>query len=363
MRITSSSTSRRSLAVLGASALMFGALLTAPGAQAARPVPVALADGLTMKGEAAMALVDGLGSRTAGSYLDRNTGQVVVTVTDHAAADQVRATGAVPRLVARSGEVLQRARDTLYRTARIPGTAWSVDPASNQVVVSIDSTVTGAKLATVKAVVARLGGAARTESMPGTLSPTLRGGDPVYAKGGGRCSAGFNVRTSGSVHYFLTAGHCTNKSVNWYANAAQTSLLGSRTGTSFPGNDYGIVRYATKAVPPGTVYLYSGTAVQDITRSANAFVGQAVKRSGSTTGVRSGKVTAVNATVNYPVGTVTGLIRTNVCSEGGDSGGSLFAGTTALGLTSGGTGDCKAGGTTYFQPVTEVLARYGVVVY
>ena len=33
--------------------------------------------------------------------------------------------------------------------------------------------------------------------------------------------------------------------------------------------------------------------------------------------------------MNYAEGTVTGLIRTNVCAEGGDTGGPLFAGTVA----------------------------------
>lgn len=72
---------------------------------------------------------------------------------------------------------------------------------------------------------------------------------------------------------------------------------------------------------------------------------------------------ALNATVNYAEGSVSGLIQTNVCAEPGDSGGSLFAGNTALGLTSGGSGNCSSGGTTFFQPVTEALSVYGVSVY
>lgn len=50
-------------------------------------------------------------------------------------------------------------------------------------------------------------------------------------------------------------------------------------------------------------------------------------------------------------------------AEGGDSGGSLFAGSTALGLTSGGRGSCSSGGTTYFQPVSGPvgLRRPGVL--
>jgi hypothetical protein len=70
---------------------------------------------------------------------------------------------------------------------------------------------------------------------------------------------------------------------------------------------------------PGKVDLCNGS-VQDITQAGGAFVGETVVRSGSTTGVHSGTVQAVNATVNYAEGTVTGLIQTNVCTEGGDSG-------------------------------------------
>lgn len=58
-----------------------------------------------------------------------------------------------------------------------------------------------------------------------------------------------------------------------------------------------------------------------------------------------------------------GLIRTSVCAEGGDSGDPLYRNTVAYGLTSGGSGNCTWGGTTYFQPVTEVLSQYGVSVY
>ena len=102
---------------------------------------------------------------------------------------------------------------------------------------------------------------------------------------------------------------------------------------------------------------------QDITSSGTPAVNSTVYRRGSTTGIHSGRVTALNATVNYSQGTVTGLIRTTVCAEPGDSGGSLYSGTTALGLTSGGSGNCSSGGITYFQPVTEPLGVYGVSVY
>ncbi|WP_350278897.1 S1 family peptidase [Kribbella sp. HUAS MG21] len=249
---------------------------------------------------------------------------------------------------------------TLSEDATIPGTAWQTEP-DGRIIVSYDDTVTGAKLAKLTGVTKQFGDRIKLEKMSGTLSKFIRGGDAIYS-GQYRCSLGFNVR-SGSTYYFLTAGHCTNIGSSWYANSARTTLLGTRYGSSFPGNDYGIVRYASSYTNhPGSVNLYNGST-QDITSAGNAYVGQAVRRSGSTTGLRSGSVTGLNATVNYAEGTVTGLIRTNVCAEGGDSGGALFAGSVALGLTSGGSGNCTTGGTTYFQPVTEVLSRYGVSVY
>jgi len=58
----------------------------------------------------------------------------------------------------------------------------------------------------------------------------------------------------------------------------------------------------------------------------------------------------------YPEGAVTGLTRTNVCAEGGDSGGPWLSGDQAQGVTSGGSGDCTVGGETFFQPVNEILA-------
>jgi streptogrisin D len=366
MRLTKS-TGRRCVALVAASGGIIAATLFGGGAQAA-PVGNTAATVSSLRGHdiagadaaAANALAGRLGSRTAGSYVD-DTGAVVVTVTDESAAQQVRAAGATPKLVSRSAAALATATATLDRTARIPGTAWSADPVSNQVVVTVDSTVSGAALATVTETVRGLGAAARLERSAGTFRPTVAGGDAIYG-GQYRCSLGFNVR-SGSTYYFLTAGHCGNIASSWYSNSSKTTLLGTTAGSSFPGNDYAIVQYSTSFTNhPGTVDLYNGTS-QDITSAGTPVVNQTVRRSGSTTGVHSGRVTALNATVTYAEGTVTGLIRTTVCAEGGDSGGSLFSGTTAYGLTSGGSGNCSAGGTTYFQPVTEPLGVYGVSVY
>jgi streptogrisin B len=235
----------------------------------------------------------------------------------------------------------------------VEGIAWYVDAASERVVVTADSTVSAAEAATIRQAAGGNAGAIRLVRVAGVFTPLLSAGDAIYG-GKYRCSLGFNV-VSGSTYYFLTAGHCGKLASTWYTNASHTTLIGPTAAYSFPGNDYALVRYDnTSLTHPG------GFTVAD------AFVGESVKRTGSTTGTHSGTVTALNVSVRYvghPGGTVSGLIQTNVCAEPGDSGGPLYDGTKALGLTSGGSGDCTTGGTTYFQPVREAANAYGVTVY
>jgi len=233
----------------------------------------------------------------------------------------------------------------------VPGIAWYVDAAAGRVVVTADSSVSGAELARVTQ--AAGGTAVTIRRASGVFTPLLAAGDAIFG-GKFRCSLGFNVQ-SGTTFFFLTAGHCGVSAATWFTNAGHTTLIGPTIDASFPGNDYALVRYDNAALShPG------GFTVGDAT------VGERVTRNGSTTGVHTGTVTALNVTVRYrghPGGTVTGLIQTNVCAEPGDSGGPLFDGTRALGLTSGGSGDCTVGGTTFFQPVREAVQAYGVTIF
>ncbi|MFE0678258.1 S1 family peptidase [Streptomyces sp. NPDC058867] len=238
----------------------------------------------------------------------------------------------------------------------IAGTSWAVDDRTGTLRVQADATVPAPGLARLRQLAARSGGTVVLEH-DGRLRTLLSGGDAVFASGL-RCTAGVNVR-SGTSYYFVTAGHCTGSAGTWYTSAAQTTVIGPTTGTSFPVDDFGIVRYANDAVPrPGTI----GTL--DVTGTATAYVGQSVCRRGATTGIRCGVVTALNTTVNYAGGHIVhGLIRTNICAEPGDSGGPLYAGDKVIGILSGGSGNCTSGGTTFYQPIQEPLAQYGLSVY
>jgi streptogrisin B len=259
---------------------------------------------------------------------------------------------------AASSRSLDAVAQVIERSVTFPGTAWGIDTQRNQVLVTVDSTVKGARLATVRAAVQRLGTSARLESVAGTFDLRITGGDAIYGSRY-RCSLGFNV-ISGSTYYFLTAGHCGKAEKKWWTSANHSTFLGNTISASFPGQDYAIVRYdASYTDHPGTV-----AGNHEITQAADAFVGESVTRTGSTTQTHTGRVQALNVTVRYQGGgVVRGLVQTDVCAEPGDSGGPFYDGTLALGLTSGGSGDCKRGGTTFFQPIKPALQAYGVNVY
>jgi streptogrisin B len=280
----------------------------------------------------------------------RRSAQVVAVVLGLLAALALfqPATSATPRhgdgarLVAASHGVL---------ASGVRGVAWYVDPATDRVVVTVDRSVTRSEVASIMRSVGADASVLTIRHTRGVFRPLVSAGDAIYG-GQYRCSLGFNV-LSGSTYYFLTAGHCGKVAKSWYTDAQHRTLIGPTLGYSFPGNDYALVQYTNTALShPGG---YS---------AANAFVGEKVTRDGSTSGVHSGTVQALNVTVRYQGGgKVSGMIQTDVCAEPGDSGGPLYDGTKAIGLTSGGSGDCKTGGTTFFQPVTEALSAYGVSLY
>lgn len=240
----------------------------------------------------------------------------------------------------------------------LPGTAWWTDAGTGERVVSADASVTQGDLRRL---------AARGITVvrePGVRRQFLAGGDPIYPNSGSRCTIGFNVRRTAMPYryYFVTSGHCVGPVGSTVSSGG--TVLGTVVQRAAP-RDLALVQYVVNSVVPphpSAVNRYNGT-LQPITGFAGAHVGQPVQRAGSTTGLRSGTVTALNVTVNYADGAVHGLTRTTVCGEPGDSGGPFFATTTGLGVFSGGSGNCTTGGVTYFAPVAQQLAAWGAGAY
>jgi hypothetical protein len=289
-----------------------------------------------------------LGARFGGAWLSADA-RLVIGVTDETAAASARAAGAVPQPVARSEQQLNQIKavlDAHDKAAPDGVSGWYVDLPSNSVVVRSTRAQTGQQFAAASGVAASVR-VVESAEQPRPLFD-LRGGDP-YLIGGSRCSVGFAV-----VGGFVTAGHCavlTSGPITGTNGVA----MGTWGGFAFPGDDEAWVRTNANWTP-----LPQVSGIGPVGGSQEAVVGSSVCRSGSTTGVHCGTIQAKNETVVYPQGTVFGLTRTNACAEPGDSGGSFITGIQAQGVTSGGSGNCTVGGTTFFQPVNEILTTYGL---
>ncbi|MFF4353119.1 S1 family peptidase [Streptomyces sp. NPDC001530] len=299
------------------------------------------------------------GSSYSGSWFDAGSGKLTVAVTRGANVDAIRATGATVRLVKHSAKRLDAAKariDALSAPAGV--SSWYVDPKANKVVVNIVTAHRPDNDVQTFLARARKAGPVtvrQTTHAPRTFAAGTVGGDPYYT-GNVRCSIGFSVYGG-----FVTAGHCGRPSAAVYG--WDHSYIGNFQGSSFPDNDYAWVNVGSGwwTVP---VVLGWGTVSDQLVRgSAEAPIGASICRSGSTSHWHCGAVLAKNETVNYSQGAVHQMTKTSVCAEPGDSGGSFISGDQAQGVTSGGWGNCSSGGETWYQPVNEILNRYGLTLH
>ena len=251
---------------------------------------------------------------------------------------------------------------TSLRQERITGTAWAVDPRTDRMVITADATVTGDTWNELEGAVRAVGDdVARLKRSTGEFRLFAEGGDAIFS-GGARCSLGFNVVTEDGSPGFLTAGHCGVAADQW-SDSADGAPIATVQDAVFPGDgDFALLTYDDPLTQAASAVDVGGQLFE-ITSAEDAVIGAQVFRMGSTTGLFDGQVTGLDATVNYAEGTVTGLIQTTVCAEPGDSGGPLFTQDgAAIGLTSGGSGDCTNGGETFFQPVTTALEAVGATI-
>ncbi|OXM52864.1 S1 family peptidase [Amycolatopsis alba] len=299
------------------------------------------------------------GAAFGGAWFDPARGKLVVGVTDPAAASAVRQAGAEPTSATISSAALDAAKAEIDLSAkRHPAPAavsgWRADPRSGSVEVALRPGAQGADVDAFLAT-ARKAGPVTVVTAPKAepFAAGTVGGDPYYINGNTRCSIGFSVQGG-----FVSAGHCggTGSSVVGWDGSA----MGSFAGSSFPDNDYSFIRIGN-GWWTAPVVLGWGTVSDALVRGSwVAPVGTSVCRSGSTTHWHCGTVLGQNETINYSQGAVHQMTRTNVCAEPGDSGGSFITGDQAQGVTSGGWGNCGSGGETWFQPVNEILQRYGL---
>lgn len=307
----------------------------------------------------AQGLEKSLGADFAGARVSGDEAALTVATTDRADVARITGAGARAEVVDHSLDRLDAAKAALDAVALkkapkdVP--SWYVDVRANRLVVNTARTGAADGLLDAAGVSRDLVQVRHTTEQPRTYAD-LRGGDAYYMNGSGRCSIGFPVKR-GTQNGFVSAGHCGTPGVT--TSGVNQQSQGSFQGSTFPGRDYSWVAVNANWTPRALVNGY-GNGDVTVAGSTQAVVGSSVCRSGSTTGWHCGTIQQHDTSVTYQEGTVSGVTRTNVCAEPGDSGGSFISGSQAQGVTSGGSGNCSQGGTTYYQPINPALSAYGL---
>ncbi|MEU1118051.1 MULTISPECIES: carbohydrate-binding protein [unclassified Streptomyces] len=306
-------------------------------------------------GAVAGALHNALGRDFAGAWVHGATSaRLTVATTDASDVPAIEARGAEAKVVEHSVAQLTAAQGKLDREASYDVPVRYVDVRANVVVVRAVRASAADSLVAAAGVDPSLVRVERTKERPRPLYDLV--GGEAYYMGGGRCSIGFPV-TKGAQQGFATAGHCgrAGTATSGYNQVTQ----GTFQASVFPGMDMAWV--ATNSQWTATPYVKGqGGQRVGVGGSTQSPVGASVCRSGSTTGWHCGTIQQHNTSVTYPEGTISGVTRTSVCAEPGDSGGSFISGSQAQGVTSGGSGNCSSGGTTFYQPINPLLQQFGL---
>ena len=195
-------------------------------------------------------------------------------------------------------------------------------------------------------------------SAPAQAAPlagiSVAGGDILRSTAGASCQLGFNISGRG----IFTSSRCGPTGTRWYAGSVSVGV----TTMVFAGKDAAVITIDNPAVGQIAGRRVAGGAIAPVTAAARAYVGQVVGYFSATLGARTGYVTAVNVTINYAGGVLTGMDRTTLCASARDGGAPIVAGSTGLSMLTGGSTAC-AGGAVYAQPIVPLLTALGRTLY
>ena len=181
---------------------------------------------------------------------------------------------------------------------------------------------------------------------------SVAGGDVLRSAAGFSCQLGFNLSGRG----ILAAGSCGPVGTRWYAGAVPVGVTVMVTQTA------ALIYIDNPEVTQLAARRVGGGALAPVTAAARAHVGQAVAYYSATLGARTGTVTAVNQTIAYAGGTVSGLDRTTLCASARDPGAPVVSDAIGLSIVFDGSSGCP-GAAVYAQPITPLLAAWGRTLY
>lgn len=192
----------------------------------------------------------------------------------------------------------------------------------------------------------------------GAAAPApIGGGSALFTLAGGHCTAAFAATGAGFGHLIAGPG-CGTPPVSVYSGA--TVLVGPMIGGT---QAYSATRVTNTAAWTLVPWIDGGAGKITIKGSRQTPVGGSVCLIDRRFGTHCGVITAINQTVTYPGGVVTGLTRTNICLEPGGTPIAYISGDQAQGVPFIGSGSCASGGSSFFTPVNPILATYGLTLF
>ncbi|ADB35541.1 peptidase S1 and S6 chymotrypsin/Hap [Kribbella flavida DSM 17836] len=315
-----------------------------------------------------------------GAFFDADR-RLVVNVHSAEAAATAKAHGLTPRTVARGEKALAALQTRVQALADRSGSTQVQSigadlPTDRLKVVLQPGARTAKTVALVKQLTALPGVDVSTSTTTLAMTADVIGGQIMDLVPGSNCSLGYPGTLSNGNNVLLTAGHCVegNPDVLNRSGVHIGKGIASRFRTGYSSVDMGLMDIDAEDVGRGYIDNRNGTTTR-VTGSSKAPVGSTICKAGNTTGWTCGTIQQYNVTVNYggAGGSVTrtsGLARSTVCTEGGDSGGAYISGTIAQGMTSGGPSDghdCgfnqggnATGSYSFYQPVVDAASYYGV---
>lgn len=319
-----------------------------------------------------------LGDRYAGSWLERDAdgnyrfvaGTTGAAKSAAVAGIELRKQRYSMRQLHDAVADLNRISASMSRSAAMRGIhAWGIDAPSNSIVVTYapGSALHAADIiaySSADAGMFRFETATNEAAVPFALAIGGNSFDTAF----NMCSIGFTVVKGPGDYGFVTAGHCAPAGavayiLNENVGNVQQSIFSSE-------GDMAFVDVKAGQSVQNTVNKYDST-YQVVKGSNESPTGAAVCRSGRVTGWRCGSITTKNVSAILGGVRIYGLTKSTACAGQGDSGGPWISGSgQAQGVTSGGvhpsgsSNNCSVAlPVTYFQPIREILSRFGLALY
>jgi hypothetical protein len=363
-----------------------------------------------------------LGSGYAGVWFDNGSGEFVVPVLGSPGSAKARGAFAAAGLegdyraprVESSWADLEAAQEELGEALSEPMAEGliqtSIDPRTNSVVVRKAEGVDGSIATAVREQAEKAQVAVRVETtnaskfriapvachaalLQANCDAPLRAGVPIGADmhgaggGAGSCSAGFKAIGIGTGNrYVLTAGHCARYEGNineWsaYDHNETEHSLGPIEQAYWGTSGYDVAKIRANGSPywdispwPSQLLEWESSKIinseHPITSESKSYVGEYACFTGATSGTGCGYVRAMDVSVSFEEHSTKRIITVShlselypVCNAGGNSGGPVYSGNSALGITSFEDGELpECQNVNFYTEIMEDTDLLGVVI-